>query len=165
MISSLCLSMISGQTLRICREGKPVSTFPDHALGRDLLRKSRAPLTVFTRALPPRAQQGWWQMRSAAASSSGHSQASARQRDDGNARYRNQRLPLTILNTVCRAARAPKILSETARPWLDLISGVVGAQKPRPQWPRCSQGRTALIPNALTNLVDAQGIEPWTSPV
>src|SRR5690348_15796952 len=33
MISSLCLSMISAQTLRVCREGKPVSTFPDHALG------------------------------------------------------------------------------------------------------------------------------------
>src|SRR5712671_4499489 len=29
---SFCLSMISGQTLRVCREGKPVSTFPDHAL-------------------------------------------------------------------------------------------------------------------------------------
>src|ERR1700720_2273138 len=28
-----CLSMISGQTLRICPEGKPVSTFPDHAPG------------------------------------------------------------------------------------------------------------------------------------
>src|SRR6266852_3518954 len=33
MISSLCLSMISGQTLRVCPEGKPVRTFPDHALG------------------------------------------------------------------------------------------------------------------------------------
>jgi len=32
MISSLCLSMISAQTLRVCREGKPVPTFPDHAL-------------------------------------------------------------------------------------------------------------------------------------
>ena len=32
MISSFCLSMISGQTLRVCPEGKPVSTFPDHAL-------------------------------------------------------------------------------------------------------------------------------------
>src|ERR1700736_5239058 len=29
---SLGLSMISGQTLRVCPEGKPVSTFPDHAL-------------------------------------------------------------------------------------------------------------------------------------
>ena len=28
----LCLSMISGQTLRVCPEGKPVPTFPDHAL-------------------------------------------------------------------------------------------------------------------------------------
>src|ERR1700676_3301444 len=26
-----CSSMISAQTLRVCREGKPVSTFPDHA--------------------------------------------------------------------------------------------------------------------------------------
>src|ERR1700694_5500486 len=26
-----CLSMISAQTLRVCREGKPVPTFPDHA--------------------------------------------------------------------------------------------------------------------------------------
>src|ERR1700716_2587452 len=32
MISSLCLSMISGHTLRVCPEGKPVSAFPDHAL-------------------------------------------------------------------------------------------------------------------------------------
>src|SRR6266581_7685476 len=32
VISSLCLSMISGQTLRVCPEGKPVPTFPDHAL-------------------------------------------------------------------------------------------------------------------------------------
>src|SRR4051795_11791259 len=29
---SSCLSMISAQTLRVCREGKPVPTFPDHAL-------------------------------------------------------------------------------------------------------------------------------------
>jgi hypothetical protein len=29
---SSCLSMISVQTLRVCREGKPVPTFPDHAL-------------------------------------------------------------------------------------------------------------------------------------
>jgi hypothetical protein len=32
MISSLCLSTISGQTLRVCPEEKPVATFPDHAL-------------------------------------------------------------------------------------------------------------------------------------
>src|SRR5882724_10522508 len=32
MISSLCLSMISGQTLRVCPEGKLAPTFPDHAL-------------------------------------------------------------------------------------------------------------------------------------
>ncbi|MGO8909505.1 MAG: hypothetical protein ACLQDM_09320 [Bradyrhizobium sp.] len=30
---SFCLSMISAQTLRVCREGKPVPTFPDHAPG------------------------------------------------------------------------------------------------------------------------------------
>ena len=29
---SFYLSMISAQTLRVCREGKPVPTFPDHAL-------------------------------------------------------------------------------------------------------------------------------------
>jgi hypothetical protein len=38
MISSLCLSMISAQALRVCREGKPVSIFPDHALKRDKMR-------------------------------------------------------------------------------------------------------------------------------
>src|SRR5258708_36979669 len=27
-----CLNMISAQTLRVCRGGKPVPTFPDHAL-------------------------------------------------------------------------------------------------------------------------------------
>jgi hypothetical protein len=27
---SFCMSMISGQTLRVCPEGKPVPTFPDH---------------------------------------------------------------------------------------------------------------------------------------
>src|SRR5882724_5979053 len=36
MISSLCLSMISGQTLRVCPEGKPVPTFPDHTLAHAL---------------------------------------------------------------------------------------------------------------------------------
>ncbi|WP_207234629.1 hypothetical protein, partial [Bradyrhizobium sp. Leo170] len=38
---ALCLSMISAQTLRVCREGKPVSTFPDHALegGADRLTR------------------------------------------------------------------------------------------------------------------------------
>src|SRR6266481_4540855 len=35
---SLCLSMISGQTLRVCPEGKPVPTFPDHALGMNTCR-------------------------------------------------------------------------------------------------------------------------------
>ena len=29
----LCLSMISAQTRRVCPEGKPLHTFPDHALG------------------------------------------------------------------------------------------------------------------------------------
>jgi hypothetical protein len=29
---AFCLRMISAQTLRVCREGKPVPTFPDHAL-------------------------------------------------------------------------------------------------------------------------------------
>src|SRR5467141_4835873 len=33
---SFCLSMISAQTLRVCREGKPVPTFPDHALARSV---------------------------------------------------------------------------------------------------------------------------------
>jgi hypothetical protein len=33
MISSLCLSVISAQTLSVCREGNPVPTFPDRALG------------------------------------------------------------------------------------------------------------------------------------
>jgi len=36
------LSMISAQTLRVCREGKPVSTFPDHALH---LVRARDPMT------------------------------------------------------------------------------------------------------------------------
>src|ERR1700692_3658858 len=31
---SFYLRMISPQTLRVCREGKPVPTFPDHALAR-----------------------------------------------------------------------------------------------------------------------------------
>jgi hypothetical protein len=31
------LSMISAQTLRVCREGKPVPTFPDHALASSLI--------------------------------------------------------------------------------------------------------------------------------
>src|SRR6266478_10248496 len=38
MISSFCWSMISGQTLRVCPEGKPVPTFPDHALKKLLGR-------------------------------------------------------------------------------------------------------------------------------
>jgi hypothetical protein len=31
--------MISAQTLRVCREGKPVSTFPDHALVLSIFRR------------------------------------------------------------------------------------------------------------------------------
>src|SRR5258707_15048610 len=36
MISSFCWSVISAQTLRVCREGNPVPTFPDHALARSV---------------------------------------------------------------------------------------------------------------------------------
>jgi hypothetical protein len=44
MILSPCLSMIFGQTLRVCPEGKPVPTFPDHALTLKVdLWHSRAP--------------------------------------------------------------------------------------------------------------------------
>src|SRR5882762_2957262 len=35
MISSLCLSTISGQMLRVCPEGKPLPAFPDPALRRN----------------------------------------------------------------------------------------------------------------------------------
>src|SRR6266581_3276467 len=38
---SFCLSMISGQTLRVCPEGKPVSTFPDHALALSHCEKQK----------------------------------------------------------------------------------------------------------------------------
>src|SRR6266403_4149673 len=38
MISSFCRSMISGQTLPVCPEGKPVPTFPDQALKKLLGR-------------------------------------------------------------------------------------------------------------------------------
>src|SRR3984893_8406483 len=34
-------SMISAQTLRVCREGKPVPTFPDHALGSSVTGRQR----------------------------------------------------------------------------------------------------------------------------
>src|SRR3981081_366518 len=37
-----CLSMISAQTLRVVREGKPVPTFPDHALARASITKAHA---------------------------------------------------------------------------------------------------------------------------
>src|SRR3979490_2302421 len=42
---SFCLSMISGQTLRVCPEGKPVPAFPDHALAR--LRLTHRDLGAF----------------------------------------------------------------------------------------------------------------------
>src|SRR5262245_36673473 len=38
-----CLRMISAQTLRVCREGKPLHTFPDHALGNRFLFSQIAP--------------------------------------------------------------------------------------------------------------------------
>ena len=37
-----CLRMISAQTLRVCREGKPLYTFPDHALTQALAVSGRA---------------------------------------------------------------------------------------------------------------------------
>src|SRR6267143_4029332 len=48
---SYCLSIISAQTLRVCREGKPVPTFPDHALGE---RGGRAHHPGRTRPRQPR---------------------------------------------------------------------------------------------------------------
>ena len=42
------LSMISAQTLRACREGKPVPTFPDHAPGPVLRQQDRARFFLFT---------------------------------------------------------------------------------------------------------------------
>src|ERR1700738_5102407 len=50
-----CLSMISGQTLRVCPEGKPVPThrvvarghaFPDHALAEAILRRAEHDATA-----------------------------------------------------------------------------------------------------------------------
>jgi hypothetical protein len=38
------LRMISAQTLRVCREGKPASTFPDHALKVKINARFRAVL-------------------------------------------------------------------------------------------------------------------------
>src|SRR5882724_1163344 len=38
--------MISAQTLRVCREGKPVSTFPDHALALRKLDGGDRPLPI-----------------------------------------------------------------------------------------------------------------------
>jgi formylglycine-generating enzyme required for sulfatase activity len=51
--------MISAQTLRVCREGKPVSTFPDHALGlvRTLLLSALAVLGVVLHSAPAVAEK------------------------------------------------------------------------------------------------------------
>jgi hypothetical protein len=38
--------MISAQTLRVCREGKPVPTFPDHALVSDKAASAEAAATT-----------------------------------------------------------------------------------------------------------------------
>src|SRR5260370_39057820 len=48
MILFLGLSMISGQTLRVCPEGKPVPTFPDHALDRRRLPLRQASVERMT---------------------------------------------------------------------------------------------------------------------
>src|SRR5215510_9872528 len=46
-----CLSMISAQTLRVCREVKPLHTFPDHALSSAAeLRIELAPHRLFDMA-------------------------------------------------------------------------------------------------------------------
>jgi hypothetical protein len=49
----LCLSMIPAQTLRVCRDGKPVPTFPDHAAGNkkapDLFRRGFGSDDAFVR--------------------------------------------------------------------------------------------------------------------
>ncbi len=42
---SFCLSMISGQTLRVCPERKPVPTFPDHAPAPPSDSKSPRPVS------------------------------------------------------------------------------------------------------------------------
>ena len=49
---SCCLSMIAGQTLRVCPEGKPVSAFPDHALIVVLTRGRRGRRTHAARMSP-----------------------------------------------------------------------------------------------------------------
>jgi hypothetical protein len=46
MVSSLCLSTISGQTLRVRPVGKPVSIFPDHALTVASCRRLRLRKTI-----------------------------------------------------------------------------------------------------------------------
>src|ERR1700757_451541 len=48
---SLWLRMISAQTLRVCREGKPVPTFPDHALDGRCQTASLAALTGLARTI------------------------------------------------------------------------------------------------------------------
>jgi malonate transporter and related proteins len=45
--ASYCLRMISAQTLRVCREGKPLHTFPDHARGRNDMKVADLVLPVF----------------------------------------------------------------------------------------------------------------------
>jgi hypothetical protein len=44
--------MISAQTLRVCREGKPVPTFPDHALA-EAMKARGVPHPVFGILLSP----------------------------------------------------------------------------------------------------------------
>jgi hypothetical protein len=45
LFDSYGLRMISAQTRRVCREGKPASTFPDHALWlRMIFSENRRPL-------------------------------------------------------------------------------------------------------------------------
>jgi uncharacterized protein (UPF0335 family) len=41
-VKALRLSVISGQTLRVCPEGRPVPTFPDHALAGRHFRPAQA---------------------------------------------------------------------------------------------------------------------------
>src|SRR5216684_3004228 len=50
---SFCLSMISGQTLRVCPEGKPVSTFPDHAPGGGVIGNNGPKGKPLGRLVPP----------------------------------------------------------------------------------------------------------------
>jgi hypothetical protein len=45
---SFCLRMISAQTLGVCREGKPVPTFPDHAPASRTLLTLLSTLQIFS---------------------------------------------------------------------------------------------------------------------